>query len=238
MAAPAVRAAGLRRTYGATAVLAGVDLTVAPGDVVVLLGPNGAGKTTLLRTLATLLRPTAGTLELFGVDATRRPMEAKRRLGWVGHESGCYADLTAAENLAFHASVHGLVDAGARIAELVAWAGLEAAMRRPVRVYSRGMQQRLALARALLHRPSLLLLDEPYTGLDPHGAATLDALLADCARDGTAVVLSTHDSARIAALATHAVLLARGRIAWSGRAPLDAATIADAWHAAGVGPRA
>jgi heme ABC exporter ATP-binding subunit CcmA len=238
VAPPAVRAAGLRRTYGATAVLAGVDLTVAPGEVVVLLGPNGAGKTTLLRTLATLLRPTAGTLELFGVDATKRPMEAKRRLGWVGHESGCYPDLTAAENLAFHAAVHGVADADARIAELVAWAGLESALRRPVRVYSRGMQQRLALARALLHRPSLLLLDEPYTGLDPNGAAALDALLADCARGGTAVVLSTHETTRVAPIASQAVLLARGRIAWSGRAPIDAAAIAGAWRAAGVGPRA
>jgi heme exporter protein A len=233
---PAVRAEGLERRFAGTPVLAGVDLVVAPGDVVALLGANGAGKTTLLRCLALLLRPSAGRLALFGTDATAAPPALRRRLGWVGHESCCYADLTGAENLALYARLFGLCDGPARVDEAIAWAGLEAAARRPVRVYSRGMAQRLALARALLHQPDLLLLDEPFTGLDPPGAEALATRLAALAAAGRAVVLASHDLERLAPLATRLVILRRGRVAWSqdGRAS-DAAAVAAAYAAVAGG---
>jgi len=211
-----VVAEGLRREFASVTVLAGVDLIVEGGECVALLGANGAGKTTLLRVLATLLRPSAGRLLLFGEDAARRPAAALARLGYVGHESACYGDLTATENLDFHAELHGVADRADRVAELIAWTGLGAAARRPVRTFSRGMMQRLALARALVHRPELLLLDEPFSGLDPQATALLEALLVELRTSGHAIVLSTHDVPRAAALATRVVMLHRGRIDWDG----------------------
>jgi heme exporter protein A len=228
--APPIRAAGLRRALGGAPVLGHVDLTVAAGELVVLLGPNGAGKTTLLRVLAGLLRPSGGELALFGVDARRGAGAVRSRLGYVGHESACYPDLTGAENLAFYAALFGLRDARARIAELLAWAGLEAAAHRPVRTYSRGMQQRLAVARALLHRPALLLLDEPFSGLDPEAADRLAARLAALRAEGCAVVLATHDLDRTAPLATRTTVLHRGRVVWQGTG--DTGAVAAAYRAA------
>jgi heme exporter protein A len=218
---PLISATALVRTLAGTTVLAGVDLAVGRGEVVVLLGPNGAGKTTLLRVLALLLRPSAGTLRLFGVDATGAPPALRQRIGYAGHESLCYPDLTGRENLMFYARLFAVPDAARRIAELLAWAGLDGAARRPVRVYSRGMAQRLALARALLHRPDVLLLDEPYSGLDPHAAEALEERLTALGAAGHAVVLTTHDSRRAAAIATRLAILHRGRIAWAhdGRDP-------------------
>ncbi len=211
-----VVAEGLRRTFAGVTVLAGVDLVVEGGECVALLGANGAGKTTLLRVLATLLRPSGGRLRLFGEDASLRPAAALRRIGYVGHESACYGDLTAVENLAFYAELYGVGDAGRRIDDLIEWTELGRFAHRPVRTFSRGMMQRVALARALLHRPELLLLDEPFTGLDPHATATLEALLIELRRAGHAILLSTHDVPRAAALASRVVMLHRGRIDWDG----------------------
>ena len=222
-AVPLLVATALERRFGGVPVLAGVDLTVSAGEVVALFGPNGAGKTTLLRVLATLLRPTAGRLILFGDDATRRAPEVLRRIGYVGHESACYPDLTGAENLAFYAQLYDVPDAATAVADALTWTRLGAAANRPARTYSRGMWQRLALARALLHAPALLLLDEPFSGLDPDGAALLIDKLRAVGAAGTAVVFSTHDVPAAAPLATSAVLLRRGRVAWHG-----AATDADA----------
>ena len=210
----------------------GVSLSVGAGEIVALLGPNGAGKTTLLRVLALLLRPNGGRLALFGTDAGRAPAALRRRIGYLGHESLCYPDLTAAENLAFYARLFEVPDAAARVATVVAWAGLAWAARRPVRVYSRGMSQRLALARALLHEPELLLLDEPFSGLDPEAAESLAERLAALRAAGHAIVLATHEVERAAALATRLGVLHRGRIAWVGgaRAP-DAVAVAAAYQA-------
>ena len=229
--APPVRAIGLERAYAGTPVLRGVDLTVDAGESVALLGSNGAGKTTLLRVLALLLRPHRGSLALFGADAAAAPPALRRRIGYVGHESFCYPDLTAHENLAFYASLFEVADAPARIAELIAWAGLEVAARRQVRTYSRGMGQRLALARALLHRPDLLLLDEPFSGLDPQAVEALQERLLALRLAGHAIVLTTHDVERATPVATRLTILHRGRIAWAhdGGAP-DAVVIAAAYR--------
>jgi heme ABC exporter ATP-binding subunit CcmA len=216
MAVTPVVAEGLRRSFAGATVLAGVDLVVEGGECVALLGANGAGKTTLLRVLATLLRPSGGRLHLFGQDAASRPAAALRKIGYVGHESSCYGDLTAAENLAFYAELYGVADAGRRVAGLVEWAGLDGAATRPVRTFSRGMTQRLALARALLHEPELLLLDEPTSGLDPQATTRLETLLVELRTAGHAIILSSHDVPRAAALATRVVMLHRGRIDWDG----------------------
>jgi heme ABC exporter ATP-binding subunit CcmA len=227
---PPIVAEGLRREFGGVAVLEGLDLTVDAGELVVLLGANGSGKTTLLRVLATLLRPSGGTLRLFGEDASRRPPAARRRIGHVGHESACYPDLTGEENLEFYGELHGVPDPARRIEELLRWAGLEGAARRPVRVYSRGMAQRLALARALLHGPELLLLDEPFSGLDPSGTVRLQTLLGELRRSGHAIVLSTHDVERVAGVATRVAILHRGRIAWTRDGVADAVVLAAAYE--------
>jgi heme exporter protein A len=225
-----VRAEGVLRTFAGTPVLAGVDLLVRSGDALALLGPNGAGKTTLLRILALLLRPTGGRLAIFGRDARDAPPALRRRIGYVGHESLCYPDLTATENLAFYARLFDVPDARARIAELVAWAGLDGAARRPVRVYSRGMAQRLALARALLHRPDLLLLDEPFSGLDPEGVRALQERLVELRAAGHAIVLTTHDLERAAPVATRLAIVHRGRVAWRQDGPEEPRVVAAAYR--------
>jgi heme exporter protein A len=227
---PPVRAAGLVRVFGGVSVLAGVELAVERGEVVALLGPNGAGKTTLLRILALLVRPSAGRLELFGTDARTAPPALRRRIGYVGHESACYADLSAAENLAFYARVFDVPEPQRRVGELLTWAGLEHAASRPVRTYSRGMTQRLALARAFLHAPDLLLLDEPWSGLDPQAAEALQARLAALRAAGVAIVLTTHDLERAAPIVTRTAILHRGRIVWAEAGRADTAAVAAAYR--------
>src|SRR6185503_13726137 len=212
-AAPPIHARALARAFAGVPVVTGIDLTVGAGEVLVLLGANGAGKTTLLRMLALLVRPTEGELALFGTSGRAAPPELRRRIGYAGHESLCYPDLTAAENLAFYACLFGVDDAPARIATMLQWAGLDGAGRRPVRAFSRGMAQRLALARAMLHDPDLLLLDEPWSALDPAAAAALTERLAALRAAGRAIVLTTHDVARAAPVATRVAVLARGRVA-------------------------
>ena len=231
MVGPPLRAEGVVRGFGGVRVLTGVDLTVEAGEVVVLLGPNGAGKTTLLRILALLLAPTGGRLVLFGTDATRAPTALRRRIGYAGHEISCYPDLSGAENLAFYAQLFGVAEPAARIARLLAWAGLDGVGRRPVRTFSRGMSQRLALARALLHEPDLLLLDEPFSGLDPDAVERLQQQLLELRAAGHSIVLATHDVDRAVPVASRLAILHRGRIAWAhdGRAD-DAAVIVAAYR--------
>ena len=231
MVGPPLRAEGLARRFGGITVLESVDLAVDAGETVVLLGPNGAGKTTLLRMLALLLAPTGGRLLLFGSDAVRAPTALRRRIGYVGHEISCYPELSAAENLAFYARLFRVSDAPGRIARLLSWAGLEGAGRRPVRAYSRGMGQRLALARALLHEPDLLILDEPFSGLDPDAVERLQQQLLELRAAGHSILLATHDVERAAPIASRLAILHRGRIAWvhDGRGA-DAAVIVAAYR--------
>ena len=234
---PPIRARGLARAFAGVPVVAGVDLTVAAGEALVLLGPNGAGKTTLLRMLALLVRPTAGELALFGTDGREAPPALRRRIGYAAHESLCYPDLTAAENLAFYARLFEVDGAAARVEALLAWAGLEGTGRRPVRTFSRGMAQRLALARALLHEPDLLLLDEPWSALDPAAADGLTERLVALRDGGRTIVLTTHDVARAAPLATRVAVLARGRIGWAGDGPIRDLAAVSAAYAAATGAR-
>lgn len=203
-------AAGIRKRYGLRPVLRGLNLRVGPGEIVAILGANGAGKSTLLRVLATLLRPEAGTLAIAGIDALARGGEARARLGVVLHHTMVYPDLTGRENLRFHAELRGLSNTEARINAALEQVDLTRRADDLARAYSRGMAQRLSLARALLHEPVLLILDEPFTGLDQASAARLTALLADWARAGKAAVMTTHEIGRGMESVTRSLTLAGG----------------------------
>ena len=233
MGARVLEAHSLVRRLGFTRVLAGLDLTAGPGEIVGVFGHNGAGKTTLVRILATLLRPTTGGVSLFGEDAFgANAPKLRRRLGLVTHESFLYPDLTGTENLLFYGRLYGLPDRVARADELMAWAGLEDHRGRPVRAYSRGMVQRLALARALLHGPDLLLLDEPFSGLDATGAEAVEQVLERLRGEGRTALLTTHDIGRGLRLTDRVYILSRGRVAWESSGPADPDEFADAYRRA------
>ncbi len=209
---PAIRAQNLTRRLGRTWALCGVDLEVQPGRSLMLFGANGAGKTTLVRVLATALRPTSGTLHVFGTppdDATRR------RIGLLSHADGHYDDLSARENLALAAS---LGDPVGSVVEVLDRVGLGPRADDTVGTFSAGMRKRLAFARLLLKDPEIVLLDEPYAQLDPAGHEFVDTLLAELRARGKTVVVSTHMVPRVATVCHDAVQLEKGRIRWSGDA--------------------
>src|SRR5215510_443605 len=207
-----IEAENLQKTFAWAPVLKGISCRIGGGEVVGLFGPNGAGKTTFLRLLATLLKPSRGTLRLFG-QAPHEPA-VRRRLGFLGHESFLYPDLTPVENLTFYGRAYGLSQLEEQISTALERIGLRDWGNMPVRTFSRGMEQRLALARALLHEPDLLLLDEPYTGLDSRGVTTLQTALAQMKEQGKTIILTTHDFAFGLELCTRVFIFDRGRIAW------------------------
>ncbi len=172
-----MRLRGLRRYYGDLVALDGVSLALAAGQTLAVLGPNGAGKTTLVRILATLLRPTEGEVSVLGCELPRQAWKARGRIGFLGHDPLLYRDLTIAENLRFQARLHGLEAADERIAELLGQVGLARRADDLVRNLSAGMAQRAAVCRAVLHRPALLLLDEPRSHLDPEAATLVEPLI-------------------------------------------------------------
>lgn len=194
-------------------VLAGVDARIDQGEFVALLGSNGAGKTTLLKILALLSSPSGGSLSLFGSAAHRRQHELRRRIGMIGHQSMLYGELSAHENLLFFGKLYGLTNPEARSALLLERLGLRERSHDPVKHFSRGMLQRAAIARALLHDPDLILADEPFTGLDAASTLTLETLFNDLHRLGKTTVLVHHDLAHATRLAKRAIVLHRGRIA-------------------------
>ncbi|MCC6187971.1 MAG: heme ABC exporter ATP-binding protein CcmA [Anaerolineales bacterium] len=208
-----IEARGLKKAFGLRPVLRGVDLEIASGEFVALMGPNGAGKTTLMRILATLSRPNAGLVRVAGFLLPAGAAEVRQRLGVVTHHTLLYSDLTAEENLRFYARLYALGRADGRIGAALAQVGLERRRRDLVRTFSRGMQQRLAIARALLPDPAVMLFDEPYTGLDPDAALMLDEVLRCVAQSGRTVLISTHDLPRGLALAHRVLILSRGVIA-------------------------
>ncbi|HKF16142.1 MAG TPA: heme ABC exporter ATP-binding protein CcmA [Candidatus Dormibacteraeota bacterium] len=207
----AIRADGLVQRFGALVALGPLDLELATGKRLAVLGSNGAGKTTLLRILATLARPAAGRLQLLGLDARQERERLRARLGYVGHHVGLYPALTALENLEFFATLYGL--GRPESAAALALVGLSSRAPRRVEQLSRGQQQRLALARAVLHRPELLVLDEPDASLDCDGYQLLGQLF-----EGRTVVMATHDATLARQVCDSALLLQTGRDAgdpWS-----------------------
>jgi len=203
-------ATGIQRSFGSAKVLRGVDLAIQPGSLQLILGPNGAGKTTLLRILAGLTRPSAGTVLVDGRSLRESP-ELRRTIGLLSHHSLLYDDLTPLENLEFTARLYGIAsprDAARRSIESV---GLSDRMNDPVRRLSRGMVQRVAIARALIHEPAVLLLDEPFTGLDPRAAERLVELLSERLAANRGVVLVTHSPADAWSLTARVSVLVRGK---------------------------
>jgi heme ABC exporter ATP-binding subunit CcmA len=227
----AVDALKLTRSFGPKLVLRGVDLKLARGGRLALFGPNGAGKTTLLRVLATLARPDAGQALVAGYDLVRDAAALRRVIGYVGHQPHLYEELTARENLLFFARMYGLRNGPARAGELIERMGLRARADDRVRTLSRGQQQRLALARGILHEPAVLLLDEPETGLDEPAFELLRALIEERARAGRTTLLTTHSLERGLALASEVALLVRGRTRYHApAAELDLTTLRQQLH--------
>lgn len=205
----------LVKRFGLKTVLRGIDFDVQPGEFVALLGPNGAGKTTFLRILASLSRPSLGEVRVAGYRLPYESAAVRARLGVVSHLPLLYGDLTAEENLRFYGKMYNLFHLETRITEVLELVGLEPRRRDLVRTFSRGMQQRLAIGRAVLHNPEVILFDEPYTGLDQDASAMLDDVLRSVAAKGRTVVMTSHDLARAEDLATRFDILSHGVIAAS-----------------------
>jgi heme ABC exporter ATP-binding subunit CcmA len=180
---------GVCRRYGEREALSDISLSLAAGQTLVVFGPNGAGKTTLLRILATLLRPHAGTVEVLGKRLPSDGWAVRGRIGFLGHEPLLYRELSAEENLRYHARLHGVGEQ--RVAQVLAAVGMDARAREPVKTLSRGMVQRVAVARAVLHEPEVLLLDEPYANLDPAARGQVAGLIG--ADSGCTRVVCSHD---------------------------------------------
>lgn len=202
----------LVKRFGPKTVLRNLDFHVEPGEFVALLGPNGAGKTTFLRILASLSRPLLGSVRVAGHQLPGQAAAVRQRLGVVSHLPLLYGDLTAEENLRFYGRMYSVTDLENRISEVLEMVGLGKRRRDLVRTYSRGMQQRLAIGRAVLHDPDVMLFDEPHTGLDQDACKMLDTVLQEVAARGRTVVMTSHDLARAADLASRFDVLSRGRI--------------------------
>ncbi len=220
MSEPALRARGLVKRFGALAALRGVDLEVAPGTIHAILGPNGAGKTTLLRILAGLSQPTSGEVEIAQGDGSlQTPRDARHTIGYVGHATLLYPELSARENLLFAAKLYGVAQARERADHLLEEEGLSDVAELRAGAFSRGMAQRLAIARARIHDPKIILLDEPFTGLDRRSADRLAARLDVLRGLSRALVLITHDVRLAAQLADRADILIRGKVASRASGP-------------------
>jgi len=217
---PPARAAlelrNVSKYFGDLAALAGVQLRVEPGEAILLYGPNGAGKTTLLHLLATLLRPSEGEVWFAGKEIHRQAASEKAAIGFVSHATFLYGDLTVRENLKFSGTLLALPRLEKKIDAVLELFRLGDRARAPVRALSRGLQQRVSLARAFLHDPQFLLLDEPFTGLDAASVSTLEDLMRQLPAQGKAVVFSTHDFERGATLARRLVALETGRVRYVG----------------------
>lgn len=214
MSIPYLEIRGLKKSFGLRPVLRGVDLSIQAGERLALLGANGAGKTTLLRILAGLARPGAGQITLDGLDLVQQTREIQRKVGFVAHQPYLYDDLTALENLLFFARMYALEQPQTRATNLLLRVGLSKKARERVGALSRGQLQRLSLARALLHTPQLLLLDEPDTGLDQEGLEVLNGLLQEQSEQGGTILFTTHDMEAALQRSDQIAMLHNGRVAY------------------------
>ena len=210
----AIQVRGLSKAYGRTTVLDRLDLEASWGEVLVLLGPNGSGKTTLIKALATLTKPDAGSVRIGGLDPARSGAALRRLIGVVTHEPMLYADLTGHENLRFFARMFSLDRIEERIATVATTVGMAARLGQRVGTLSHGMQKRFSIARALLHEPRLLLLDEPESGLDQEALALLESVVKAYATPGHAVLMTTHNLEGALALGHRMAVLSRGKVAY------------------------
>ena len=212
MDAPAIALHDVSKRFGHLTALQGVVLNIPEGTAFALFGPNGAGKSTLLRLVATLGKPTSGQVRIRGIDTRQEPERVRADLGLISHQTLLYEDLTARENLAFYGKMYGLNDLNPRVESTLETVGLLDRQHDRVRGFSRGMKQRLTIARATLHRPAILLLDEPFTGLDAAARTMLSGMLQTLRQEGRTILLVTHDLQQGLALTDRFAILNRGRI--------------------------
>ncbi len=212
-----IKAEGLGKTFGPVEALRGVDLSVKKGEFYTLFGPNGAGKTTFIKILSTLAKPSSGSLTIAGRDAVKDPDGVRGVTGVVSHDPFLYENLSAFENIRFFGAMYGVLDADVRAAELIDRVGLGKRTHDLVRTFSRGMKQRLAVARAIVHNPSILLLDEPYTGLDQHGAGVFGEMLTMLKSDRRTILMTTHNIDEGLDRSDRVGILAGGRMVYESR---------------------
>ena len=232
MATPlAIETEGLCRSFGSRRALSGVDLSVGNGECLVIFGPNGAGKTTLIKLLATLSRPSAGSACVDGMDIRSHAVQVRRRLGVVTHPTFLYNDLTIDENLRFYGRMYRVANLEQRIEEVVSQVQLDSRLHDRVGTLSHGMQKRVAIARAVLHNPSILLLDEPEAGLDPHATLMMRQILDTLNSGERTVVLTTHNLERGLELADRVAILHRGEIVYQAlRKDIDSGGFQEIYH--------
>ena len=210
----AIEARGLEKSFGEHRALSGIDLRMSRGECLVIFGPNGAGKTTLLKILSTIVKPSAGSVRLDGIDIKDKPTQIRRRISLVSHQTFLYSDLTVLENLKFYGKMYDVADLEKRIQEVIAWVQLESRLYDRVGTLSRGLQQRASIARAVLHNPSILFLDEPEVSLDPHAGAMFEDILGGINSGNRTVVMTTHNLERGLELGDRVVILDRGKIVY------------------------
>lgn len=222
-----VRARDLRRRFGHSYALRGINLTVNPHEIVALVGPNGSGKTTLLRILATLLHPSSGEVFIFGMSPRIDGSKIRRKISFLGHNPGLYEDLTAMENLVFFSQVYGVPATPSKLTRILAEFGLEERKDAPVKEFSRGMKQRLALVRSAVHDARLYLWDEPLTGLDSRAVETTLETMDRLRRQGAAILFSSHILPSPLPENTRIIYLESGRITDHPQKVLTAVTTAE-----------
>lgn len=193
-------------------ILRGVDLSVKKGETVAILGPNGAGKSTLLKVLATLIKPTSGMVKINGLDLKKDHIKIKKQLGYLPHASLLYEQYSPLENLVFYGNLYGVKDAETRAVELVKEVGLSFFLNEPVKNFSRGMIQRIAIARAIVHEPEILLLDEPHTGLDQGAITILNNVILSMKEKGTTTFMVTHDFKQAAEICDRIIIIKNGKV--------------------------
>jgi heme exporter protein A len=226
----AIEAKRLIKSYGEHYALRGIDLSVKWGDFLAIFGPNGAGKTTLLKVLATIVKPSSGDVSVAGFNLREDAVKVRHRIGVVSHQTLLYDDLSAYENLRFYGKMYGVPDLKDRINQLIAQVGLESRLHDPVRTLSRGMQQRLAIARALIHDPPILLLDEPGTGLDQHASAMLANIIISTLTGQRTVIMTTHSLEQGAALGNRIMIMADGKITYEESKQLDISSLREVYY--------
>ena len=209
---------GVTKSFGNIQALRGIDLKVKKGEFVTVFGPNGAGKTTLIKLLATLTKPTSGKVSIANHDIKKEPDKVRALIGVISHDPYLYGNLSALENIGFFASLYGISQPKEKAIQVIKQVGLESRMHDLVRTFSRGMQQRLAVARAIVHGPKILLLDEPYTGLDQHGAKIFGELLKWLKRENRTIVMTTHNLPEGLEISDRIAILDVGKIVYESDA--------------------
>lgn len=232
----AMEVKGLTKSYGSHAALRGIDLEVRPGERVALFGPNGAGKTTIIKIISTIIKPTSGKVMVEGFDLKEKAEEARRRIGLVSHSTFLYGHLSIYENLDFYARIYDVADRRNRIKEVISEVEMTPRLHDRVDSLSRGMQQRVSIARALLHNPTLMLLDEPETGLDQRSSVVVWSAISEAESYKRTLVLITHSLERGLELSDRILILVKGKIAHDGpSSALDLKTLKELYdhHAGG-----